>query len=146
MRELPAAGYGLMAAPFNVSLAEGFTATGRFAEGLSLIDDGIRQVEKNGDFIYMPELLRVKGALLLSMPQPRVEEAEMLFIRSIELSRQQGARASELRAATDLAKLMADDGRRENARTLLEPLFTWFVEGRDTDDLKAAERLLTTLR
>ena len=70
----------------------------------------------------------------------------MLFIRSIELSRQYGARASELRAATDLAKLMTDHGRRENARTLLEPVFTSFVEGRDTDDLKAAERLLTMLR
>lgn len=146
MRELPAAGYGLMTAPFNVSLAEGFVATGRFTEGLGLIDDGIRQVDENGDLIYMPELLRVKGAFLLSMPQPRVEEAEILFIQSIELSRQQGARTSELRAATDLAKLMTDHGRRENARSVLEPVFTWFVEGRETDDLKAAERLLTTLR
>ncbi|PMX89843.1 hypothetical protein C1X43_34065, partial [Pseudomonas sp. GW460-C3] len=55
MRELPAAGYGLMTAPFNVSLAEGFVATGRFTEGLGLIDDGIRQVDENGDLIYMPE-------------------------------------------------------------------------------------------
>jgi tetratricopeptide (TPR) repeat protein len=146
MRELPAAGYGLMAAPFNLSLAEGFAATGQFAEGLRLVDDGIGQVETNGDFIYMPELLRVKGTLLLSTSQSHVEEAEMHFIRSLELSRQQGARASELRAATNLAKLMADHGRRENARNLLEPVFTWFVEGRDTDDLKAAERLMTMLR
>ncbi|HTI01635.1 MAG TPA: winged helix-turn-helix domain-containing protein, partial [Acidisoma sp.] len=54
MRELPAAGYGLMAAPFNLSLAEGLAATGRFAESLRLLDDGMRQVEINGDFIYMP--------------------------------------------------------------------------------------------
>lgn len=146
MRELPMAGYGLMAAPFNLSLAEGFAATGRFAEGLRLIDDGMRQVETNGDFIYMPELLRVKGALLLSMPQPRVEEAEMHFIQSLELSRRQGARACELRAATDLAKLMVEHGRREDARKLLEPVFTWFVEGLDTDDLKAAESVLATLQ
>jgi predicted ATPase len=52
----------------------------------------------------------------------------------------------ELRTATDLAKLMAAQGQREDARALLEPVFTWFVEGMDTDDLKAAERLLTTLR
>nr|WP_275944982.1 hypothetical protein [Bradyrhizobium sp. dw_411] len=68
----------------------------------------------------------------------------MLLIRSIELSRQQGARASELRAATNLAELMSAQGRREDARSLLEPLFERF-EGRDTADLKAAERLLATL-
>ena len=79
--ELPAAGYGMMAAPFDLSLAEGFAATGRFAESLSVIDDGIRLVEINGDLIYMPELLRVKGVLLLAMPQPRVEEAEAIFVR-----------------------------------------------------------------
>lgn len=146
MRELPTAGYGLMAAPFVLSLAEGLAATGRYAESIGVVDDGIHLVEVNGDFIYMPELLRVKGVILLSMPQPRVDEAETQFIHSLELSRQQGAHASELRAATDLAKLMAAQGRHEDARTLLEPVFTWFVEGQDTDDLKAAERLLTTLR
>jgi hypothetical protein len=55
-------------------------------------------------------------------------------------------RVWELRTATDLAKLMAAQGRREAARTLLEPVFAWFVEGVDTDDLKAAEDLLATLR
>jgi predicted ATPase len=146
MRELPAAGYGLMAAPFNLSLAEGLAATGRFAESIRLIDDGMRQVEINGDFIYMPELLRVKGNLFASMSQPCVSEAEMLLVRSLEMSRQQGSRAGELRAATDLANLMAAQGRREDARRLLEPVFTWFVEGLDTVDLNAAERLLTSLR
>lgn len=146
VRELPAAGYGMMASPFNLSLAEGLAATGRFDESLSVIDDGIHLVEVNGDLVYMPELLRVKGSVLLAMPLPRVEEAEILFVRSLELSRLRGARACELRAATSLAKLMAARGRREAARTLLEPVFTWFVEGQDTDDLKAAERLLTTLR
>ena len=146
MRELFAADFGLMAAPFNLSLAEGFAATCRFAEGLRLIDDGIRLVEVNGDAVYMPELLRMKGALLLSMPEPRVDEAEMQFVRSLDLSRQQGARASELRAATDLAKLLAAQGRREHARALLEPVFGWFTEGLDMADLKSAEHLLTTLR
>ena len=111
-----------------------------------MIDDGIRLVEVNGDLIYMPELLRVKGNVLLSMPQPRVEEAEMLLIHSLELSRQQGARASELRAASDLAKLMAVQGRCEDASALLGPVLAWFGGDPDTDDLKAAEELLTTLR
>jgi thioredoxin-like negative regulator of GroEL len=79
------------------------------------------------------------------MPQPRVDEAETPFVRSLELSRQLDARAWELRTATDLAKLMAARGRRESARALLEPVLTGFVEGRDTTDLKSAECLLATL-
>ena len=141
--ELHAVRYKTM--DFKIAFAEGLSATGRFAESMSLIDDGIRQVEANGGAIYMPELLRVKGNLLLAKPRARVGQAEICFRQSLELSRQQGARVWELRTATDLAKLMAAQGRRENARTLLEPVFTWFVEGLDTDDLKAAERLLTTL-
>ncbi|MEI9925336.1 MAG: transcriptional regulator [Bradyrhizobium sp.] len=144
VQELRAASYGMVASPFNISLAEGLAATGRFDESMRVIDDGIRLVEVNGDLIYMIELLRVKGTLLLAMPEPRAEEAEMFFLRSIELSRQQGVRASELRAATNLAELMSAQGRREDARSLLEPVFDWF-EGHGTADLKAAERLLASL-
>jgi tetratricopeptide (TPR) repeat protein len=117
VEELHAVRYKMM--EFNISLAEGLSATGRFAESMSLIDDGIRQVEANGDAIYMPELLRVRGNLLLAKPQACVEQAEMYFSQSLELSRQQGARVWDLRTATDLAKLMAAQGRRDDARTLL---------------------------
>ena len=58
----------------------------------------------------MPELLRVKGGILLSMPQPRGDDAEAHFIRSLELSRSQGARAWELRTGKDLAALLAGRG------------------------------------
>jgi predicted ATPase len=61
------------------------------------------------------------------------------------LSRRQGARAWELRTATDLAALLADRGRSDNAAALLRPVYAQFVEGLDTPDLKAAERLLATL-
>ena len=66
----------------------------------------------------MPELLRVKGSLLLSMPQPSGDEAEMCFMQSLELSRRQGARAWELRTAIDLAALLGRSGtlRRRAAR------------------------------
>jgi predicted ATPase/DNA-binding winged helix-turn-helix (wHTH) protein len=146
LEELRTAHYGLMISAFHISLAEGLAASGRFAESLRLVDDGIGLVETNGDMINMPELLRVKGAVLSSKPEPRVDEAETNLIHSLELSRRQGARASGLRTAIDLAKLMAAQGRREDARALLEPVLAWFVEGRDTVDLKAAERLLATLR
>jgi len=79
------------------------------------------------------------------MPRPSVEGAKRCFMQSLELSRRQGARAWELRTAVDLATLLADQGRRENGRALLQPVFEQFVEGRDTADLKAAERVLSNL-
>jgi predicted ATPase len=92
----------------------------------------------------MPELLRVKGGLLLSLPQHSDEAAEMCFMRSLELSRHQAARAWELRSAIDLAVLLAGQGKSMSARTLLQPVFEQFVEGSNTADLKAAERLLVS--
>ena len=82
--------------------------------------------------------------MLLSMPQPRVDDAEMCFMQSLELSRRQGARAWELRTATDLAALFASQGQSERGRAFLRPVFEQFTEGFDTADLKAAERLLAT--
>src|SRR5262249_48677604 len=143
MEELRAARYEMMTSAFNIALAQGLGTTGQSGKATLLIDDGIRRIEENGDFVYMPESLRVKGNLLLSMPQPRVDEAEMNLVRSLELSRQQGARACELRTATDLAKLMAAQGRRESARGLLEPVYEWFVEGLDTADVKTAKSVLS---
>ncbi len=142
---LHAARYELLTPTFNISLVEGLAALGRFAEGIALIDETISLVESSGDVSYMPELLRAKGGLLLSMPQPSVDDAQACFRRSLELSRRQGARAWELRTAVDLAALLAARGQRESARALLQPVFEQFDEGSDTADLKAAERLLATL-
>jgi len=142
---LHAARYELLTTAFNISLAQGLAAISRFAEGITLIDETIRQVEANGDFSYMPELLRVKGSILFSMPEPSYDDAEACLMQSLELSRRQGARAWELRTATDLASLLAGRGRSESARGFLQPVFEQFVEGSDTADLKAAERVLATL-
>ena len=109
------------------------------------IDETIRPGEANGDISFTPELLRVKGSLLLSMPQPGVDDAERCFTQSLELSRRQGARAWELHTAIDLAALSAGQGRTERARGLLRPVFAQFVAGSDTPDLQAAERLLASL-
>jgi predicted ATPase/DNA-binding winged helix-turn-helix (wHTH) protein len=137
--------YELMTATFNVSLAQGFAVLGRFAEAFALIEETIRLVESSGAFADMPELLRVKGNLFLSNPQRRADDAEVCFTQSVQLSRSQGARAWELRTATDLAALWAGQGRSKDARVLLQPLFEQFTEGLDTADVKAAKRLLETL-
>jgi predicted ATPase len=100
----------------------------------------------NGNLLYIPELLRVKGTTLLLLPEPDRRNAEACFRQAIELSRHQGASAWELRAAIELAKLLAMRGNIDRAHQLLRPIFERFVEGLGTSDLKAAEHLLATLR
>jgi predicted ATPase/DNA-binding winged helix-turn-helix (wHTH) protein len=141
LEKLHAARYELLTTAFNISLVQGLASMGRFAEGIALIDDTIRLADANGEASFMPELLRLKAGLLLSTPG----EAEIYFLRSLELSRRQGARAWELRTATDLAAFWARQGKSDCARKLLRPTFEQFFEGFDTTDLKAAERVLATL-
>jgi predicted ATPase len=113
---------------------------------LTLVDETIGLIEANGDLLHMAEALRVKGRVLLSMPQPRRQEAETCFVQSLDWSRRQGARSWELRTSVDLAALWAAQGQPERARAVLEPIFGVFSEGLDTADLKAAQQLLGTLR
>ncbi len=145
LEKIHAVRYELITTEFDISLAEGLGAIERFSEAIKVINETIQRVETNGDAAYMPELLRVKGRLLLSKSQSNAAEAESSFMQSLELSRRQGARAWELRTATDLAALFAAQGRSERGRALLQPVFGQFLEGSDTADLKVAERLLATL-
>jgi predicted ATPase/DNA-binding winged helix-turn-helix (wHTH) protein len=145
LEELHAARYELLTAEFNMSLVQGLAALGRFAEGMALIDETIGRIEVNGDLSYLPEALRMKAHVLLSLPQPQDDHAETCLKQSLDLSRRQAALSWELRAAIDLAALLAAGGRSESAAALLLPLFERFPAGSDTADLKAAERLLADL-
>jgi len=145
LQKLHAAPYELLTTELNLSLVRGLSAIGQFDEAISLIDRSVDQVETNGNLLYLPELLRVKGVTLLLLPKIDRENAETCLLRALESSRRQGARAWELRIATDVAKLMAGRGKVDGARELLRPVFERFVEGRGTADLKAAQGLLATL-
>jgi predicted ATPase/DNA-binding winged helix-turn-helix (wHTH) protein len=142
---LKATRYELLSTAFSIACVQGLAASGRCAEGVSRIDQTIRRVEANGDLSFMPELLRVKGRLLPSIPHSSSGDAETCLMQSLALSQRQGARALALRAAVDLAELWADQGRPGEARVLLQPLFQQFAEGFDTMDLKAADRLIVSL-
>jgi predicted ATPase len=89
------------------------------------------------------EIHRLKGVLLLS--RENTAQSEICFERSIRIARQQQATSLELRAATNLARLWGDQGRRAEARDLLAPVYGWFTEGFDTPDLKEAKALLDQL-
>ena len=145
LEKLHAATYEVFTTALEISLAQGLAELGRFDEGLKQIDKTIEHVETNGDFCYMPELLRVKANLVLSMPRPKTDAVENCFTQSLEWSRRQGARAWELRTATDLAAFWASRGRSAEGRALLQPVFAQFTEGLDTADVKAAGDLLARL-
>jgi len=145
LEELRAAHYEMLTTAFSISLAQGFAALGRFAEGIALIDETITRVEVNGDLSYMPELLRVKGGVLLSMPQSSADDAEKCFLQSLDWSRRQGALTWELRTVIDLANLLNSREESGKGRTLLQSVFERFAEGFNTADLKAAQSLLVTL-
>jgi predicted ATPase/DNA-binding winged helix-turn-helix (wHTH) protein len=132
----------LLTKDLSIALVQGLVVTGRFAEALALVDDTSRT---NGEALYVPELLRVKAGILLSMPLPQIDEAHAYLRQAIELSREQGARAWELRAATDLTASLAGQGRAEEGLALLRPIFEQFTEGLETPDLKAAKQLLDGL-
>ncbi|TGP51596.1 transcriptional regulator [bacterium M00.F.Ca.ET.230.01.1.1] len=146
LQDLHAAPYELLTTPLSIALVQGFAATGRFAEALALVNETIRSVETNGDLCYMPELLRWKANLVRETKPGADDEAELHLRRSLEMSRGHGARGWELRAAMDLAALLAARSQYESARALLQPLLERFAEGLDTADLKSAARLLATLR
>jgi predicted ATPase/DNA-binding winged helix-turn-helix (wHTH) protein len=146
LQKLHAAPYELLTTELNLALVGGLSAIGQLDEALALIDESLGQVERNGNQLYLPELLRMKASLLLQLPDRNRNEARAHLTQALELSRGQGARAWELRSAIDMATLMAGAGEIDSARALLQPVFAPFVEGLGTADLKAAGRLLATLR
>ncbi|MGY3033014.1 putative ATPase/DNA-binding winged helix-turn-helix (wHTH) protein [Bradyrhizobium sp. USDA 4354] len=140
--ELDEAGYELLTTTFNIALVQGLLALGQIEQSARLIDDAIRLVDQSGDQLYMPELLRMKAKVLLHLPEPRAEQAEVHLMQSLNLSRRQGAKAWELRAAIDLAGLLAERGQRDEAKRWLQSALEGFAEGSETADIRAANSLL----
>jgi predicted ATPase len=128
-------------------LAIGLRGIGRPEEGLQVLKEGFASVAKTGEQIGSAWLHHVKGELLLALNPSDVAEAESCFRTAIEIARRQrqSARSPELRATTSLARLLAKQGKRDEARTMLAEIYGWFTEGFDTADLKHAKALLDEL-
>jgi tetratricopeptide (TPR) repeat protein len=126
-------------------LASGLGRVGQHAEGLQALDEGFASVAKTGEHGSSPSLQHVKGELLLLQSPSNAAEAEQCFRTAIEIARQQSARMAELRATTSLARLLAKQARRDEARAVLAEIYGWFTEGFDTRDLKDAKALLNEL-
>jgi predicted ATPase len=114
-------------------------------EGLQVLEEGFASAAKSGEQVVGPYQHHVKGELLLAQNPSDGVEAERCFRSAIEIARRQSARIAELRATTSLARLLAKQGRRDEARAMLAAIYGWFTEGFDTADLKDAKALLDEL-
>jgi predicted ATPase len=123
-------------------LAEAYLAAGRVEEGLSAACEALAETEETDARGYEGEFNRLEGELVLASAEPDESRAEASFRKAIALAGKQEAKSWELRAATSLARLLARQERREEARALLAPIYGWFTEGFDTADLKEAKALL----
>ena len=99
-----------------------------------------------GERWFEAELRRVQGEWLVTHRRDERQRAEACFNRALTVAREQNARTWELRAAMSLARLWRDQGKVQQARELLAPLYGWFTEGFDTRDLKEAKALLEQLQ
>jgi len=110
---------------------------------VTLVDGALQMAERTGEHWFTAELHRHKGQLLLR--QGHAEAAETLYRKALGIAEEQRAKLWELRATASLARLRRDQGRREEARNLLAPVYGWFTEGFGTPDLKDAKTLLDQL-
>ncbi len=119
---------------------------GRTEDALATLEAALGIEEETGERRDCAELHRLKGEILLQQDaRAHADEAERCFRRALEVSRKQEAKSLELRAATSLARLLRAQGRRDEARALLQPVYDWFTEGFDTQDLEDAKALLEEL-
>jgi predicted ATPase len=124
-------------------LADAFATIGAVEEGLAAVTEALNLVATTGVLFCHAELFRLKGELFLSRNEPN--QAEASFREAINVASVQCARLLELRAAMSLARLWRDQGKVQQARELLAPVYGWFTEGFDTRDLKDAKTLLEEL-
>src|SRR5580704_6743778 len=125
-------------------MAEVLHLAGDFPAALDVIEEAIQVAEETGKRRWLPRLLHDKAHSLMAATGG-VSAAEDALKNSVLVARQQQARSAELRAATSLARLWRDQGKREEGRDLLVPVYGWFTEGFDTADLKEAKALLDEL-
>jgi predicted ATPase/DNA-binding winged helix-turn-helix (wHTH) protein len=136
--------YNLATAIFTGALAEGLRKTGQLEEALYTVDGGIARAANSGMRYDLSELLRIKSQALLA--QHNRTSAINCLTEAISVARAQSAPAWELRSTMALGRMLAEDGRRDEATQTLALVYERFTEGFETADLKLARALLQDLR
>jgi hypothetical protein len=144
MRNLHATGSVFETTRFQIQLAESFLEAGELDEADSHLGAAFAHYQIHGEIYLASELYRVQTMLHRAKDAP-IDMIEASIRSGWDIAREQGYRFFELRAATSLARLWGEQGRRGEARDLLAPVCGWFTEGFDTADLKEANELLDAL-
>jgi len=126
-------------------MAEMFAKAGNPVDGLTLVARGLLYGDEFGYPSHQAELHRLNGELLLMGEPSCLPQAERCFQTALDIARAQSAKSWELRATMSLARLLATQNRRYQARAILTDIYGWFTEGFDTLDLKDARSLLDQL-
>jgi len=126
-------------------LARAYADLSQFDAAWRSIGEAISIIETTTERWFEAEVNRTAGEITLQSPEPDARKAEVHFERALQIARQQQAKSWELRASMSLARLWRDQGKVQQARELLAPVYGWFTEGFDTRDLKEAKALLNEL-
>jgi len=126
-------------------LAEAMGHAGQVEEGLRLLAEALTAFEESGRGDMLAEAYRIQGELRRRQAIPDAAQAEACFQQALAIACRQQAKSWELRAATSLARLWQQQGKRTDAHQLLAEVYGWFTEGFDTADLQEARALLETL-
>jgi class 3 adenylate cyclase/predicted ATPase len=145
LEALRAMGFNLRRSYFLWLLADACGRASDYERGLAALAEALAFVDERAERWWEAELHRVHGELLLRSSAPDQARAAASFERALDFARKQEARSLELRAATSLARLRAEQGERHKAYDLLASVYSWFTEGFDTADLKDAKALLEEL-
>jgi predicted ATPase len=132
--------------PFYLSyLASAYAELGQFNDAWRCISEAMTAVETTQERWWEAEVNRTAGEIALLSPEPDAAKAEKHFEHALAVARQQQAKSLKLRAAMSMARLWRDQGKVQQARELLAPVYGWFTEGFDTRDLKEPKALLEEL-
>ncbi len=126
-------------------LTTAYAELGQLDDARRCIDEAMTAVENTNERWFEADIHQMAGKIALMSSQPDVAKAEAYFERALAVAREQGARSLELRAATSMAELWRDQGKRREALDLLAHVYGWFTEGFNTIDLKKAKALLGAL-
>lgn len=142
---VPEGSFSLHSGMFRGEYAYAVASAGDPQRGLSLIDEPIRLCERLDERWCLPELLRLKGEILLREGASSVREAEVAFEAARTQARHLGALSWELRSTASLAKVWRADGRETHAKTMLTDVYSRFRDGWSTADLRLAKALIDEL-
>ncbi len=145
MARVAANRFGTNRSLFAAMLAEACAAVGQIDEAISAVDE-ILPFTQTEEPYYEAELNRLRGEFLQTQDASNAAQAEQLFRTAIEIARRQSAKSWELRATMSLARLLAKQGKSDEAHSKLADIYNWFTEGFDAADLKDAKSLLEEFR